>query len=240
MCSRLGPRAILSFELTSSHAVSSSGHVRLLVLAVAERRFLAPVGVAHEPAQDLARRRLWDLVGQLDASAQPLVRRHAAGHPVDDRVGLGARRARAVRLSQHNVRARHLSALRVRERDDGRVEHVRMREQHGLELGGRDLKALEFDELFGAIRDPDEATLVHARDVARAKPRRAVGGADEGPRGRLGVVQVAEHHLRPAHEQLALRAVRHVDDLLVALALAALSAVELDDAHERGRDGRAD
>ena len=75
-------------------------------------------------------------------------------------------------------------------------------DEHRLELGRRHLVALVLDELLDAVDEHDVAVVVGAADVAGVQP--AVG-VDRGG-GRLRVVEVAAHDLRPAHADLALLA----------------------------------
>jgi len=95
----------------------------------------------------------------------------------------------------------------------------RVLQEHRLDLRGRHLVALVFDELLDAIDEDDVAVGVGAADVARVQPAVGVDRA----RGRLGVVEVAAHHLRAAHAHLALLAwielgaAAHVDQLALGV-----------------------
>src|SRR3954447_12820136 len=100
-----------------------------------------------------------------------------------------------------------------------------MLEQQRLELGRRDLEALDLDELLEAVDEVEPPVLVRVADVAGVQPAVRV----EGVGRRLLVAEVAAHPVRPAAppppalpgpEALARRAVA--------------------DAARRARDGRAD
>ena len=96
----------------------------------------------------------------------------------------------------------HLAGLLVGPSDDRRLGDGRVRDEHRLELGRRHLVALVLDELLDAVDEHDVAVLVGAADVAGVQPAVVVDGGG----GRLGVVEVAAHDLRPAHAHLALLA----------------------------------
>ena len=51
----------------------------------------------------------------------------------------------------------------------------RMTVQHGLDLGGRDLKAAHLDHLLGPVGDPQPAVGVEVADVAGPVPAVAEG-----------------------------------------------------------------
>ena len=74
--------------------------------------------------------------------------------------------------------------------------------EHVLHVLGEDRVALVLDQVLGAVVEVEVAFGVHAHDVAGAEPARAVL-LDEGARGLLGPVPVAEHHVRAVEQQLA-------------------------------------
>jgi hypothetical protein len=123
------------------------------------------------------------------------VRREPAGHVVHDLLlgDLRARRADDERLGQL------LAAGLVAHADDGGVGDLRVADEHGLELGRGHLVALVLDQLLDAVDHGVAAVLVDDRDVAGVQPALVVEGVGGGGR----VVQVALHHLRAAHPQLA-------------------------------------
>src|SRR3954470_20897962 len=72
----------------------------------------------------------------------------------------------------------------------------RMLEQHRFDFGGSYREALVLDHLFAAIDDAVEAFAVARDDVARPVPAIAKNSSRGG-----GLVPVAEHELRPAHDK---------------------------------------
>ena len=80
--------------------------------------------------------------------------------------------------------------------------HLGMAVEHVLDILGEDRVALVLDQVLGAVVEVEVALAVHAHDVAGAQPPRAVL-LDEGARGLLGPVPVAEHHVRAVEHQLA-------------------------------------
>ena len=98
---------------------------------------------------------------------------------------------RLVRVELHGGH-RHLAGPLVGHAEHGAVEHRRMSEQHGLELGRRHLEAVDLDHLLRPVGQMDPALRLEPSDVAGPVP--AVG---EGLGG--GVVgEVAGHHRRAA------------------------------------------
>jgi hypothetical protein len=75
-----------------------------------------------------------------------------------------------------------------------------MAEQDRLQFGRRDLESLVLDEFLEPVDHVQVAIGVDVAEVTGAQP--AVG-IDHRGRG-LRVVEVALHHLRPAHPDLAL------------------------------------
>jgi hypothetical protein len=121
----------------------------------------------------------------------------------------------------HHERLGQLARLDVGDADDGDVGHARVGHEERLELGRRDLEALELDELLHPVDDREVAVLVEATDVAGVEPAVLVDRVGRG----LGVAQVALHDLGPTDEQLALPALGDV------------GALGIDDAALRRRDG---
>jgi hypothetical protein len=74
-----------------------------------------------------------------------------------------------------------------------------VREQHRLQLGGGDLQPLVLDQLLHAVHDEEAAVVVRVADVPGMEPAQ---GVDHGGGG-LGPVEIALHHLRAAHADLA-------------------------------------
>ena len=89
-----------------------------------------------------------------------------------------------------------------------------MPEQDVLDLGRIDVLAAGDQHVLGAVDDRDEAVGVDRGDVAGVQP-----AVDDRLGGRLGPVPVAEHHVGPRHQDLAV------------LARIAVGAVLADDAH---------
>ena len=79
-----------------------------------------------------------------------------------------------------------------------------MGDEHGLELGGRDLVAADLDQLLEPVDEEDAPVLVDVAEVAGVQPAVGVDGRGRGVR----VVAVARHQLRAAHPQLAVLARR--------------------------------
>ena len=109
---------------------------------------------------------------------------------------------------------RYLTGFVVGDADHRSVGHRRVGEQERLELGRWDLEALVLDELLEPVDDEEVSLVVDVADVAGVEPSVVV----DGVRGRGRVVQVARHHLRTAHPDLAVQidadrlAVLRVDD----------------------------
>ena len=96
-----------------------------------------------------------------------------------------------------------LAAVGVGHPGHHRLADLRVHEEHLLHLAGEHLEAGGVDHVLAAVDDVEEAVGVHAGDVAGAEP------AVVEDLGRLlGPPPVAEHHLRPAHLELALLARR--------------------------------
>src|SRR5262249_3077128 len=142
-------------------------------------------------AQDLARRRFRDRIDD-GHPTNLLVGRHATSDPVHP---LGWRD----RCAEHDEGLRDLAGLLVGARNHRGVHDRGMREQQAFELGRRHLHALVFDQLLDAIDDVEVAVGVGVAHVARVQPALGVDRA----RGRLRVVPVAAHDVRPAHANLA-------------------------------------
>ncbi len=87
--------------------------------------------------------------------------------------------ARSSSTSTLSARARHddrrdrLAPLRVRAAEHGRLEHLRMRLEHGLDLGGRDVLAAADDRVGLAPGHAQAPALVELAEIARVQP--AVG-----------------------------------------------------------------
>lgn len=115
---------------------------RYLQLRLPPRRPLIP----QHPPQNLPRRIPWHLLNELDAAPQLLMcRQLRLHHPVDllycDRAAPGF---------AHHEGTGDLVArdVRVWNADNGSVEDLLVPDEDGLELGGRDLKALVFDQFL--------------------------------------------------------------------------------------------
>ncbi len=87
-----------------------------------------------------------------------------------------------------------------------------------VDLARRDVLAALDDQLLQAAGDEDIAGLVHASEIAGPEP--AIGSQRLG--SGLRIPEIAVHHVRSAHQNLALRAPGHLaliivgDDDLVA------------------------
>ena len=68
------------------------------------------------------------------------------------------------------------------------------------------MEAFELDELLEAVGDEIVAVFVYIADVAGVQPAVFVYGVGCG----LLVAQIAEHHLRPSHPDLAFFAHSHI------------------------------
>lgn len=136
-----------------------------------------------------------------------LMARNLTSHP---RVNLSGRvLARLHARCEHHIRARHFGGTRlVLHADDGGVGDFRMRRQHALQLGGRDLERVVFDQLLAAVRDEHVPLGVLVADIAGLEE--PVGGKGLARLGR--VVEVAFEDVGAFDPELADFAVR---DLLV-------------------------
>ena len=133
------------------------------------------------------------MAGQLDRRKVLAQERHQLG-----------RRHRGARL-QHHERLGRLAAILVRHADHRDLGHRRVAVDRLLDRARVHVVAAAQDEVLDAVDDREVAVPVHHADVAGAKP------PVRGERGRrlLRPVPVAQHHLRPAHAQLAAFADRH-------------------------------
>ena len=128
--------------------------------------------------------------------------------------------AAAVAAAEQGVGPDAVRADAVEHADDRGIRDLRVREEHCFQHGGCDLVALVLDELLQPVDDVERAVGRHGGDVARVQP--AIG-IERAP-GRLVVAEVALHHLRSAHPQLARRALSLIGDLDIR------SALDVDDA----------
>ena len=125
-----------------------------------------------------------------------VARRHPADRGDDERLG-------------------KLAGALVGDAYDGGVRDRGVGAEHGLELRWRDLKAHDLDELLEPVDEEHVTVLVEVPEVAGVKPPLGI----DAVRGSGGIVEVARHQLRAAHEQLAVLARRQrrpalwVDDL---------------------------
>ena len=124
---------------------------------VPERRALS---LHQRPAQDLARRRLWKSVHELDA-ADLLVWRYSFGHESHQVVGGCLRSGDHERL--WNLAGRVMGAG-----DHGCVGHGRVGAEDRLQLGRGHLIGLVLDDLLHAVDEVKVAVLVGVADVAGA------------------------------------------------------------------------
>ena len=93
----------------------------------------------------------------------------------------------------------------IRDARDAGLAHRRMLQQHRLDLGRVHVLAARDDQVVASVEHLQAAVGVEAADVAGVQP-----AALERARRRLGIVQVALHHGRSAHQDLARRAGRRV------------------------------
>ena len=73
-----------------------------------------------------------------------------------------------------------------------------MLQQRLLHQPRRNLLAPAIDELAPSAHQPQHARLVQRADIARVQP-----AIVQGPRGRRGVVQIADHHAGALDQHLA-------------------------------------
>ncbi|MCY1358514.1 hypothetical protein D9M69_450500 [compost metagenome] len=87
--------------------------------------------------------------------------------------------------------------------NDRALRYVRMAGNGCLDLGGVHVLAAGDDHVLDAVADVDEAVLVHVTAVTGVHPPAAqhLGSG-------LRFIPVAEHHVRPAHNNLARSATR--------------------------------
>ena len=82
--------------------------------------------------------------------------------------------------------------------------------QDRLDLARRDILPAGHDDVFLAIDDREVAALVEPAEIAGVEP-----AVDDCLRGRGGILEVAGHHLPPAHRDLAHLAGSHLMTVLV-------------------------
>ncbi|KAL7284684.1 hypothetical protein ACG7TL_001986 [Trametes sanguinea] len=183
-----------------------------LGLGLLRRRAQRLALVPEHPAQDLPARALGDGLDEDDAARQPLhfvtrTRTHLLEPRLDLLRALSALRGlRSDGGLEDDVREGRLAREVVGDADHGDVRDVRVVEEVALELGGRDLVALDLDELLDTVRDEHVAVRVEEHLVARAEPPGGRGGERkvsetrcEGTRGRKGL---SERDLRALEEEL--------------------------------------
>ena len=86
--------------------------------------------------------------------------------------------------------ARHLAPALVGDADHGGLAHGRVELERLLDLDRRDVLAAGHDEVLGAVDDGEVAVGVDHGEVAGAQP-----AAAQHLGGRLGRVEVADHHV---------------------------------------------
>ena len=96
----------------------------------------------------------------------------------------------------------NLARFLIGQADHRGVGDVRMAEQDRLQFGRGDLESLVLDEFLEPVDHVQVAVGVDVPEVAGVQPP---VGIDHGRRG-LRVVEIALHHLRPAHPDLAVLA----------------------------------
>src|SRR5918912_2511363 len=172
--------------------------------------------VAELAAQDLAGRRLGQLVDHLD-QAGVLVGGHALLAERDERIGVHL----LPRLEAHE-RLDRLAAVLVGHSDHGGLTHRWMGHQRVLDLPRPDLVPGDVDLVLAAIDQIEPAFLVHQPHVA---------GVEPAVRDRLlrllGLLPVARHDLGSAGHELA------------NLAWGKVVPLVADDADHRARDRHA-
>ena len=91
-----------------------------------------------------------------------------------------------------------LAPLRMRQADHGGVLHGGMGEQRFLDLDGGDILAAGLDHVLLAVEEQHLAVFVDQREIAGVMPA-------EFARlfGRLRILVIAHHHVRPAMHQFA-------------------------------------
>ena len=152
---------------------------------------------------DLAGADLGELVEDHDG-----LRRLEGGQPLADprdQLVLGRPRRPGTRLT--NARG-HLAPALVGDADHGGLAHGGVELERLLHLHRRDVLAAGHDEVLGAVDDGEVAVGVDHGEVAGAQP-----AAAQHLVGRLGRVEVADHHVVAAGADLAdgLPVPRHLD-----------------------------
>src|SRR6185437_14977201 len=142
-------------------------------------------------AQDLAGRGLGDRIDELHA-LQPLVVGDLPVNELDDFL-------RCQLSSGHHQSLGALTAFFIGNGYHGCIRDARVFQQQALELRGSYLVPFDLDQLLQAVDDREIPLGVDRADVACVQPTLLV----DGVRGRLGIVQVALHHLRAAYPDLA-------------------------------------
>src|SRR5262249_31185642 len=167
-------------EALAAAAVDALAAARPRLLAQLELLDLAGRGLGQLPELDGLR--ALEVREPLAAEGDQLVLRDAGARP------------------QRNEGLRHLAPALVRHRHHRALEHGGMLHERVLDLDRGDVLAAPDDDVLLAVAQLDVAVRVHDAEVARVEP-----AALEGPRGRLGVLVVALHHVVAAHHHLAER-----------------------------------
>src|SRR6185312_11385225 len=82
-------------------------------------------------------------------------------------------------VADHDGSGEILAQRRMGDGECRRFDHLRMSDQSGFDLAGRDLRASAIDDIGVPSRDVDESLVIDASDVAGSEPavaeRRPVG-----------------------------------------------------------------
>ena len=127
------------------------------------------------------------------------------------------------RVAHHDDRVHRLDPALVGHAEDRDLEHRGVRSEGILDLERVHVLAAGDDHVLGSIEQVEVVLVVDVADVTRAVP-----AVDERRLGRLRVLPVADHHVRPS------------DDDLAGDARRARVAVGVDDAHLDTHDLLAD
>src|SRR6266852_6935021 len=144
-------------------------------------------------AQDFARRNFGDRVDELHVVELFVAGQLAIGKG-DQFLG-----GNAVAWSNDHKAFGYLACFVIRHTDDGSIQHGRMLQQQGLDLGRGNAEAFVFDHLLFAIYDVGVAIGIHVADIPGMEPAVA-----QGVGCFFRSFPVALHNLRTTNDDLSI------------------------------------
>ena len=111
---------------------------------------------------------------------------------------------RFIARTEHDEGLDLLDLIRVFDADDAGQKHLLIAVDDVFQLAGIDVVAGGDDHALHALREEDEAVLVHLAEIARVEPDAAVLMAAERVGRFFGIIDVAQHDGRARDADFAL------------------------------------